>query len=195
MQEEILIVGLGNPGSRYENTRHNLGFMVVQALAEKLGLAFKRGWRIQGKIANGVTDDKKVYILMPSTYMNLSGRAVRKCLDYYRIPLRNLLVVVDDVYLKLGTMRLREKGTPGGHNGLKNIEAHLRTQDYSRLRMGVGGESLSESALEAYVLGNFNAEEQKLLPAIVEAGAKVAACWATQGIEPARQLAGELTNR
>ncbi|MCC5831892.1 MAG: aminoacyl-tRNA hydrolase [Chlamydiales bacterium] len=192
MQEDFLIVGLGNPGLKYEKTRHNLGFMVVQALAEKQGLPFKRGWRIKGKIAGGVIGGKKVHILMPSTYMNLSGEAVRKCLGYYRIPLQNLLVVVDDVYLKLGTMRLREKGSPGGHNGLKSIEAHLRTQEYSRLRMGVGGESLSESVLEAYVLGNFNTEEQKILPDVIEAGANLAACWVIQGIEPAKQLAGEL---
>jgi peptidyl-tRNA hydrolase, PTH1 family len=195
MSGDYLVVGLGNPGAKYEKTRHNLGFMVIQALAEKQGFVFKRGWRIDGKIAGGVIDDKKVLMLMPSTYMNLSGGAVRKCLDYYRVSLQNLLVIVDDVYLKLGTMRLKEQGSAGGHNGLKSIQTHMRTQSYSRLRMGVGGESLSESALEAYVLGNFNAEEQRILPDVIDAGADVAACWVTRGIEPARQLAGELTNR
>lgn len=195
MSEDFLVVGLGNPGAKYEKTRHNMGFMVVQALAEKEGFPFKRGWRVNGKIAGGIIAGKKVHILMPSTYMNLSGGAVRKCLDYYRVPLQNLLVIVDDVYLSLGTMRLREKGSAGGHNGLKSVEWHLRTQNYLRLRMGVGGKSLSESALEAYVLGNFEAEEQRILPDAIEAGAAVAARWLTQGIESASQLAGELTKR
>lgn len=192
---DFLIVGLGNPGAKYENTRHNLGFMVVQALAKKQGLTFKRGWRVQGKLASGAIEEKKVHLFMPSTYMNLSGGAVRKCLDYYRVPLQNLLVIVDDIHIKLGSLRLREKGSSGGHNGLKNIEEHLRTQEYSRLRMGVGKESLSENALKAYVLGEFNAEEQKILPEVIESGIAVAMCWLTQGMEPARRLVGELIKR
>ncbi len=192
LKQDFLIVGLGNPGAKYEKTRHNLGFMVVQALANKQGFPFKRGVRVSGKLAGGVIEERKVHLLMPTTYMNLSGGAVRKCLDYYQIPLQNVLVIVDDVYLKIGTMRIREKGSAGGHNGLKSIEEHVRTQDYPRLRMGVGGEALSESVLEAYVLGNFNAEERKILPEVIEAGVDVTMRWLTQGIESAKQLAGEL---
>ncbi len=190
---DFLIVGLGNPGTRYEKTRHNLGFMVVKALAKKEGLSFKREWRLKGKVASGIVHEKKVYILMPSTYMNLSGTAVCKCLNYYHIPIDNVLVITDDVYLKLGSMRIRPKGSAGGHNGLKSVEQHLQTQNYPRLRMGVGGESLSERALEAFVLENFSSAEQKELPAAIEAGVSVTTCWLTQGTEPAAQLAGQLT--
>ncbi len=188
----FLIVGLGNPGEKYAMTRHNLGFMVVKAFAEKHGLEFKKGFRINGKIANGIVDEKKVYLLMPTTYMNLSGGAVRKCIDYYNIPLQNVLVIVDDIYLKLGAMRLRDKGSSGGHNGLKSIEGHLHTKEYPRLRMGVGGESLPERNLEAFVLGNFNTAELQILSRVIESGEAVATCWLNQGIEPAARLAGEL---
>ena len=169
--------------------------MVAEALAERGGLSFKRTLRLKGKVASGLIDEKKVHVLMPNTYMNLSGGAVRKSLDYYKVPPENLLVIVDDVYLKLGTMRLKEKGSAGGHNGLKSVEQDLGTQEYPRLRMGVGGEVLQESRLEAYVLGNFSPAEQKLLPEVIEAGVAVTRCWLTQGIVPAAQLAGELLNR
>ena len=101
-------------------------------------------------------------------------------------------MIVDDVYLKLGVMRVREQGSAGGHNGLKSVEEHLHSHAYSRLRMGVGGEEFRSDALEAYVLGNFNSEEQKRLPQVTRSGAAVARSFVTQGIEPARQLAGEL---
>ncbi|MEZ5315587.1 MAG: aminoacyl-tRNA hydrolase [Chlamydiales bacterium] len=186
MQEGFLIVGLGNPLSRYEKTRHNLGFMVVKALVEKQGLAFKTIERLSGKIAIGLVNDKKLYVLMPLTYMNLSGRAVRSTLDYYRLPLHNLLVIVDDIYLKLGVMRLRAKGSSGGHNGLKNIEASLSSSDYARLRIGVGG--ASEKSLESYVLENFTADQEACLPAMINKGVMVAISWLTQGIKIAQQL-------
>lgn len=191
-EADYLIVGLGNPGVNYENTRHNLGFMVVKALAEKFGMVFKKDVRVKGRVASGSIEGKKVHLLMPETYMNLSGQAVRKLVDYFHIAFHNTLVIVDDIYLKLGSMRLRPQGGTGGHKGLKSIESHLRSQEYPRLRMGVGGPSLPEKALEAYVLENFDPEEQRLLPDVIQAGIAVATCWLNRGIEPAAQLAGQV---
>lgn len=174
-------------------TRHNLGFMVAEELARKWSFApFKRGLRIKGKMTAGLVDGQKVHLLMPSTYMNLSGQAVRKAMSYYKIEQDNVLIIVDDVYLKLGTMRVRPKGSAGGHNGLKSIEASMQSQDYARLRMGVGSETLPEHVLEAFVLGNFTAEEQKKLPEVMESGISVTECWLAQGNEPAMEMAGKI---
>ena len=195
---QYLIVGLGNPGTKYEKTRHNLGFMVVEAFAKKHSLSFKRGERLEGKIAQGVVEGQKMTLLMPTTYMNLSGSAVRKAMQYFKIAREQVLVIVDDVYVKLGAMRLRPTGGTGGHNGLKSIEACLGTQDYTRLRMGVGpyNEDLSsglERPLEEFVLGYFTFSEQLVLPQVVERGVSIVERWIDQGIEPASQLAGELS--
>jgi PTH1 family peptidyl-tRNA hydrolase len=196
---ESLIVGLGNPGTKYEKTRHNLGFLVVEAFAAKYSLTFKKGWRLQGKVASGEIAEKKVCLLMPATYMNLSGLAVQKALRYYKIGLRQLLIVVDDVHVKFGAMRFRNTGSAGGHNGLKNVQACLGTQDYSRLRMGVGpqdGKNLPngrEMLLEEYVLANFTPSEQQVLPQIVENGASVVEEWLKLGEEAASRLAGKLS--
>jgi peptidyl-tRNA hydrolase, PTH1 family len=195
---EYLIVGLGNPGVKYEKTRHNLGFIVVDALARKHGITLKRGFRLNGKVGKGDVNDNKVHLLLPSTYMNLSGTAVRKAVQYYKISLDRILVIVDDVYLKFGAMRIRPSGGTGGHNGLKSVEACLVTPDYSRLRMGVGPQEgdLSNGlnqALEDYVLANFTFSEQVQLSQFVDHGASVVEAWLSQGLEAASQLAGELS--
>lgn len=185
-----LIVGLGNPGSKYEKTRHNLGFIVVDAFAKKHGLVLKRGWRLNGRVAIGSLSDLKIHLLLPSTYMNLSGVAVRKTVNYYKIALSNLLIIVDDVYLKFGTMRLRASGSSGGHNGLKNVDVSLATHAYSRLRIGVGPEdekllSHRTMALEDYVLAQFTPSEQQMLPQIVDKSLLVIEEWLIKGIEAA----------
>lgn len=196
---DYLIVGLGNPGTKYEKTRHNLGFLVIEALAAKHSLSLKRGWRLQGKVASGVIAEKKVHLLMPTTYMNLSGTAVQKALNYYKIVRKQLLVVVDDVYVKFGAMRFRNEGSAGGHNGLKNIQACLGAQDYPRLRMGVGPQNDAnlpdgrETLLEDYVLAHFTPVEQQQLPQIVENGASVIEEWLKLGEEAASRLAGNLS--
>jgi peptidyl-tRNA hydrolase, PTH1 family len=180
---DYLIVGLGNPGVKYEKTRHNLGFIVVEGLAKKHGLSLKRMWRLSGKVASGEIEGRRVYLLLPTTYMNLSGNAVRKALQYYKLPIDHLLVIVDDVYLKFGDLRLRPQGSAGGHNGLKHIEACLGTQAYARLRMGVGSQDGEgppngrEMALEEYVLANFTPDEQSLLPRVVEEGVSAVEAW------------------
>jgi peptidyl-tRNA hydrolase, PTH1 family len=198
-ENDYLIVGLGNPGAKYEKTRHNLGFMVVEALAREYGLSFKRGWRLQGRVAGGVVEGKNAHLLMPTTYMNLSGRAVQKALHYYKIFLGHLVIVVDDVYVKFGAMRFRGVGSAGGHNGLKNIEACVGTPEYPRLRMGVGpknGKNLpdgQEMALEEYVLANFTPDECQELPKVVENGALVVKEWLKLGVEAASSLAGNIS--
>ena len=198
---EWLIVGLGNPGIKYEKTRHNLGFLAVDALAAKHGLSFKRGWRINGKIASGFIEETKVHLLKPATYMNLSGSAVVKAAQYYKVALEHILVIVDDVYVKFGAMRFRPEGGSGGHNGLKSIEACLGTQKYPRLRMGVGPlnekdlPNGKELLLEEYVLANFTSAEQQELAGVLERGASVVEAWLKEGTESAGQLAGELNNR
>lgn len=166
--EKHLLVGLGNPGERYEQTRHNLGFMILEAFTRKKGWEFKKKLGLKGKIAMGKTGEKTFYLLFPLTYMNLSGEAVEKSLDFFKIPLDHLLVLSDDVALPYGVFRYRKGGSSGGHKGLESIEFHLGTKEYQRLRIGIG-ESGKES-LEEYVLSPFLPEEAKHLPEVIEKG-------------------------
>lgn len=196
--ERRLIVGLGNPGEKYSTTRHNLGFIVVGALAKKYGLSFKKEREWMSAVAAGKVGGNDVSLLLPMTYMNLSGGAVRRACDYYKIPFEDeasLLVVVDDVYIRFGSMRLKEEGTSGGHNGLKNIEEHLQTRHYARLRMGIGPEEMEEMGLlEEYVLSSFTASEVQSLPQFVERGVAVLEQWLNLGWEAAKKAAGNEKN-
>lgn len=171
-RQQIVVVGLGNPGKQYEMTRHNIGFLVVRALAEKIGIAFKDHRRISALVGKGEHEGATVHLVMPTTYMNLSGVAVQQYLNYYKLGVEDLLVIVDDVALPFGKMRLRPLGGAGGHNGLKSIEQHLGTQSYLRLRMGVGDRD--HGTLTDHVLGGFSVEERKALPAFVDQGGAVA---------------------
>lgn len=169
--EELVVVGLGNPGQAYAMTRHNMGYLVAGGLAKELGLSFKDEGRFLSLVAKGVIDKVKVHILCPTTYMNLSGQAVRSYLDYHKLTSSHVLVIVDDVALAFGEMRLLASGGTGGHNGLKSIQAHLGTAVYKRLRIGIG--SHKDEPLEDYVLSPFDAGESKLLPRVIEGGVKV----------------------
>lgn len=201
--KDVLIVGLGNPGLQYARTRHNLGFIVVQNLAKKWGFSFKKALKFEGELAVGQIEGREgnIYLLLPMTYMNLSGRAVIKALRYYKIPpssTNSFLVVVDDVYLKFGTMRLRVKGSTGGHNGLKSLQEYLQSDEYCRLRMGIGakGEALPEGErffLEDYVLGKFTQEEQNDLPDFATQGVEAIECWLKEGAEAAVKHIGRFT--
>src|SRR5262249_9006421 len=131
-----LIVGLGNPGSRYEGTRHNVGFDVIDSLAESPG-AGRFQSRFQALVAELNGEGQKVLLVKPQAFVNLSGQSVRAIIDYYGIPLENVLVICDDINLPLGKLRARARGTHGGHNGLRDIQSHLGTTEYSRLRIGV----------------------------------------------------------
>lgn len=168
----LAIVGLGNPGKEYVRTRHNLGAMVVEELARELKLTFKADRHLSSFIAKGKSDGREVDLLLPQTYMNESGWAVRRYLDYYKITAGQLLVVCDDTALTFGQLRLRSQGSSGGHNGLKSILMHLGTDEFIRLRMGVGSNGVGQPLAE-YVLSNFNGEETAALDEFIKRGAAV----------------------
>lgn len=164
---KYLIAGLGNIGDEYVNTRHNIGFEVVTALARLSGVSFKSGR--YAAAARLKIKNKNLVLIKPSTYMNLSGKAVRYWLDHEKIPLENLLVVVDDIALPLGKLRLRMKGGPGGHNGLISIIETLGTEEFARLRFGIGND-FAKGYQTDFVLGRWSAaEEEILVPKVAEA--------------------------
>lgn len=153
-----IIVGLGNPGKEYENTRHNVGFMLIDKLASKYGIAVssKEHKALTGK---GVIDGQKVVLCKPQTYMNLSGESVRSIADYYKVdPESEIIVISDDIDLPPGYIRVRPKGSAGGHNGLKNIILHLGTDRFRRIRMGVGAKN-EHMDLKDHVLGHFSKDD------------------------------------
>lgn len=164
---KYLIVGLGNPGAEYEGTRHNAGFMALDRLADRSSVSFspdRLGWRAEVK-----HHGRTLVLIKPSTYMNLSGKAVRYWLQKEGIPQEKLLVVVDDLALPTGTVRLRAKGSDAGHNGLKDIQAQLGNASYARLRLGIGSD-FSRGKQVDYVLGRFEGEdEERIQEALVKA--------------------------
>ncbi len=180
MRKSALIVGLGNPGKRYEKTRHNFGFMIIAAFAEKKGWSLKNCRDLNGEIAEGRENETKVVLLRPLTYMNCSSRALLKTLSFYKISIEDFIVISDDVFLEFGSFRYREKGSCGGHNGLRDIEIHLKTQDYQRLRMGVG--HVGGELLSSYVLSPFEEEEQKCLPKVIEKSIQFLDKWLSKEI-------------
>jgi peptidyl-tRNA hydrolase, PTH1 family len=157
-ESHYVVVGLGNPGQKYDYTRHNIGFIVAKALAHGLGFTFKEEKRFHALVAKGRYKGNTLHILLPQTYMNESGRAIGAYLNFYKLGPEALIVVCDDVELPFGQLRLRTKGSSGGHNGLKSIEAHLGTREYLRLKMGVGKDVMS-GTLADYVLDLFKPEE------------------------------------
>jgi len=166
-----LFVGLGNPGKKYEMTRHNIGFMVLKELGMNLGWDFKEKTQFNALVAKGEFKNTTIHLLMPTTYMNESGLAVCRYMDYVKLVPHNLIIVVDDVALPYGSFRIREQGSSGGHNGLKSIEARLGTQQYTRVRMGIGHQGAID--LADYVLDNFTKEEQATLSGFVQQGVQV----------------------
>src|SRR5438552_1736530 len=159
--DRYLIVGLGNPGREYEKTRHNVGFRFVDALAAAHGMTFSKK-QSKALVADGTIGDHKVLLAKPQTYMNLSGEAVRGLMDFYKIPLSNLLVVSDDLDIPAGTLRIREKGGAGGQKGLKSIIEHLGTPEFARMRVGIGRPP-GRMDPAAYVLQDFDKSNAILL--------------------------------
>ncbi|WP_350289125.1 aminoacyl-tRNA hydrolase [uncultured Croceitalea sp.] len=161
LMKKILVVGLGNIGDKYENTRHNIGFKILDALAESENFIFE-----DAKLAAIATFKHKgrsVLCIKPSTYMNLSGKAIRYWMDKEKIPLENILVITDDINIPFGTIRVKTKGSDGGHNGLKDTQNMLQTTKYNRFRFGVGADFGKGKQVD-YVLGEWNEEERKALP-------------------------------
>lgn len=158
---KYLIVGLGNIGIKYENTRHNIGFKILDAYTKASNIFFEE--KRYGAVAEGKHKGRTIVFLKPNTYMNLSGKAVNYWLQKEKIPVENLLVIVDDLAIPFGTIRLKSKGGDGGHNGLNNINAILGHQNYARLRFGIGNEFGRGQQVD-YVLGEWDSEELKRLP-------------------------------
>lgn len=167
---KYLIVGLGNIGDEYRDTRHNIGFNVVDALAKDAGVSFAD--RRYGFVANMSIKGRQLVLLKPSTYMNLSGNAVRYWMQQEKIPLENVLIVVDDLALPFGALRLKPKGSDAGHNGLKHIATTLGTQEYARLRFGIGNDFPRGRQVD-FVLGQFSAEDMKIMPERVSVAVEI----------------------
>lgn len=173
----LLVVGLGNPGSKYEATRHNVGFMALERLAAEGGSSFRQQSKLHGLLAEVGHGSSRLRLLMPQTFMNDSGRSIRAALDWFGLAPANLLVVVDDMDLPLGRLRLRATGSAGGHNGLRSTISHLGTEAFPRLRIGIGAPATDPLERKArtigHVLGRFSSVEQPLLSDVlgeVEAG-------------------------
>lgn len=165
-----LIVGLGNPGKQYEHTRHNIGFVVIEELSKVLDIPLNQS-KHKGLYGIGFYKGEKVLLLKPLTYMNLSGESIRAVIDYYQIEMENIVIIYDDLDLPVGKIRLRQKGSAGGHNGIKSTITHLGTQEFNRIRLGINRPPVGMKVPD-YVLGRFSKEEQI---AVLEAVNKSAA--------------------
>lgn len=182
---KYLIVGLGNIGEEYENTRHNCGFMAVDCLLKGTDARFsleRHAYRAELRHKG-----RSLIVIKPTTYMNLSGKAVKYWMTTEKIPLENVLVVVDDIALPVGTIRMKKQGSGGGHNGLGNIEEMIGSNAYCRLRIGVGNDFPRGRQID-YVLGHFSSEELAILEPKLEQAAEMIRCFATQGADRAMNL-------
>lgn len=177
-----IVVGLGNPGARYEKTRHNMGWLVLDRLAERTGSVGRAKARDAAASVRGRLGDLELVLVKPTTYMNLSGTAVRKVLARERAPLEDVLIVLDEMALPFGRLRMRERGSAGGHNGLRSVIGELGTEDFARLRVGIGGPS--KGAVE-HVLGDFAHAEQRHLDVVLDAAADAVELWARSGASAA----------
>lgn len=179
-----LIVGLGNPGAEYARTRHNAGFRLVERLAERWRLEWSASKKFHARLARGEYGGRRVVLCEPQTFMNLSGEAVGALVDFYRVKLQNLMVAVDDADLPVGEIRLRMRGSSGGHHGLESIEQRLGTRDFARLRIGIGRQD-GRREITGHVLGRFEAAEAALVDRVLTAAGNQVECWLDAGIQKA----------
>lgn len=177
--KSFLIVGLGNIGAEYAGTRHNIGFDVVDALAKEKESSFET--LRYGDVAKVSHKGKTAYLLKPNTFMNRSGKAVRYWMQLKKIPLQNILIITDDIHLDFGFLRTRKKGSDGGHNGLKDIYAQLNTNDYARLRFGIGA-AFGKGRQVDFVLQPWKNEESKALPFVIDKATQASWCFMAEGI-------------
>lgn len=173
-----LVVGLGNPGARYDGTRHNIGFAVIDYLASATS-AFRS--RFQGQIAEWRDDGETILLVKPETFMNLSGQCVRQVIDFYKIEVVDLLVICDDLSLPLGKLRARARGSDGGQKGLRNIAEQIGTQEYARLRIGVGSQGELDAA--DFVLSRFKPGEKATMDEAIHLASQGASIWVREGID------------
>ncbi len=176
-----LIVGLGNIGAKYVFTRHNVGFMLADSIAINNNLTFRENPRLKSLMTNLRDVNKDYLIIKPTTFMNLSGEAVRAVMDYYKIDIKDILIVYDDLSLDLGKMRFRANGSDGGHNGIKSIIKHLGTNEVTRLKIGIGPQPGLPS--EVFVLQNFSKEEQENLKNVITKAKLAIDCYFENGLE------------
>ena len=179
-----LLVCLGNPGDQYENTRHNAGFMVADELADRHNIPVQR-LKFRALTNTITVGDQKVLLMKPVTYMNLSGEAVHEAASFYKIPPEHVLVISDEVSLAPGKLRVRRSGSAGGHNGLKNIIAHLGTDQFPRIRVGVGQKPHPDYDMADWVLGKFQGEDKKAVESAVKRAADAAECLIREGVDKA----------
>lgn len=179
--ETWLIVGLGNPGKEYTHSRHNCGFRALDILAQKLGCKVDKG-KFQGLYGQCSFEGKKLLLLKPQTYMNLSGKSVLQLSAYFHVPPQKIIVLFDDISLPPGRLRIRAEGSAGGHNGIKSLISELGSQDFPRVKIGVGAKPNPEYDLADWVLSNFSAAEEKELQGALERSAEAALCIISRGI-------------
>lgn len=177
-----VIVGLGNPGKQYENTKHNIGFITLDQLAEQHGIKINK-IKHKALVGEGIIAGRKVLLVKPQTFMNLSGQSVREVVSYYHVEPEDLLVIYDDVDLPLGSLRIRSKGSAGSHNGMKSILYDLQEDGFPRIRIGIGAERRMD--LASYVLGNFDKEDREPMKQAVSRAAAAVERYLAEGIEAA----------
>lgn len=185
-----LIVGLGNPGAKYAHTRHNIGFDLVDQLARRWQIALTEQRRFQGEVGEGAVGGQRLRLLKPNTFMNQSGQSVRAMLDWYKLLPQQVLVLYDDMDLPIGRLRIRLNGSAGGHNGMRSLIAHLGTQDFPRLRVGISKatELGAQKDTISHVLGKFAPAEQRVLPEVLAMAADAVELALKQGIEKSMSL-------
>lgn len=182
--EDWLIVGLGNPGKEYEKTRHNAGWRAIDLLAEKLGCKIDKA-KFQGLYGQTKYAGGKLYLLKPLTYMNASGQSVLQLSAYFRIPPQRIIVLFDDISLEPGRLRIRADGSAGGHNGIKSIISHVGSQEFPRVKIGVGTKPHAEQDLADWVLSSMSASDEKALASALERAADAALCIIDKGVPEA----------
>ena len=183
-QTMFIIAGLGNPGRKYENTRHNAGFMAIDEAAQRYHIAVSEK-KHKALVGRGIIGGEKVLLVKPQTFMNLSGESIKEIIDYYKIEEKTQLIVIsDDISMEPGAVRIRKKGSAGGHNGLKNIILHLGHDEFQRIKIGVG-EKPADYDLADYVLGHFSGDERELIAGSVEQAAEAVEIMITEGADKA----------
>ena len=178
----FVIAGLGNPGRKYENTRHNMGFLVIDRIAEKSGINVNK-LKFRALVGDGVISGRKVLLVKPQTYMNLSGESLREVVDYYGVEPEDVLVIYDDFDLETGALRIRKKGSAGSHNGMKSVISHLQSEDFPRIRIGIGRSGSLD--WKDFVIGKVGRDEKKSIEDAVERAAEAVVCILEKGIDTA----------
>jgi len=183
-----LIIGLGNPGKQYEKTRHNAGFIAIEYLADQFGFdTFKKADKHKSEISSGIINGEKVLLIKPQTFMNLSGQAVRSVMQFYKVDVKDIVVIFDDVSLPSGTLRVRPSGSAGGHNGVKSIIQELGTNEFVRIKLGIEPIAEFKGVLEDYVLGRLSDKESELIKQNIEKTPKIVESLFKEGAEEVMQ--------